>query len=760
MGDRREFFTKVGIIAAVPWSKALSEREVANNRAGEPAGVAEMSGIVLENAEMKLVIGEDGQARSLVHKATGQECLVIGANIPMFTVTQYRPYDNELQLAYPAKVTSFPGQTIRKEGDQLIVSFALVGYEAVIALRITGSYIGFKLQKLDYKGFTSLTHKIKTAIEETLFLQLPVRARKNLGDWLNVTWDEEVAVNVLATDPYAKVDVQPCRDAYLFQAGTVDEIATEGVGAALITTSTKNLLDRIAAVEEDYDLPRGVESRRRKEYRSSYYEATVVTPENVTRHIKFARMAGFRAMDVYYLSFAQTTGHFEWRPEYPNQMEDLKTVVGKIRDAGMIPGIHIHYNKAHKQDAYVTPKPDPRLNLRNILTLAQPLDSTAPVIIVEENPRVCTMDDERRILKIQNELVTYGRYTTSPPYQFLECKRGALNTQPAPHEEGTQVGLLDVDTWPIFVRFTQNTSIQEEVAERLGKIYREAGFKFTYFDGAEDVPTPFWFTVSRAQWLVWKKLEPKPLFAEGACKSHFSWHILTRGNAFDTFKPEVIKAATRAYPAAEAPRVAKDFTSINFGWIGYWAPGKDTVGTQPDMLEYVTSRAAAWDCPISLTGELDQLEAHPRTPDNLEVIKRWEDVRVSNWLTRAHKESLKDLQQEHILLINEAGEFELAPYAQIEKIAGADQPARGFLFERAGKVCVVFWHTSGAATLEVPLSARRARLMKDLGKPVAFKSNGKGLQLPLASRLYLECSGLSRKDVVSAFQNARVLPLQ
>jgi len=462
-------------------------------------------------------------------------------------------------------------------------------------------------------------------------------------------------------------------------------------------------------------------------------------------------------MDTYYLSFAKTVGHFEWRPEYPNQMEDLKAVVGKISDAGMIPGIHIHYNKCHKEDAYVTPKPDPRLNLQSAFTLAEPLDATSTTITVEENPRLCTMDNERRILKIQNELATYDRYTTSPPYQFLGCKRGALNTHAGPHEEGSRVGLLDVDTWPIFVRFTQNTSIQQEVAERLGKIYREAGFKFTYFDGAEDVPVPYWFTVSRAQWIVWKQLEPKPLFAEGACKSHFSWHILTRGNAFDVFKPEVIKAATRAYAAAEAPRVAKDFTSINFGWIGYWAPSKDTIGTQPDMLEYITSRASAWDCPISLNGELDSLEAHPRTADNLEVIKRWEDVRATNWLNEAQKAELKNLDRQHILLINEVGNFELVPYSQIDKVGGSDQPARAFVFDRAGKVYVVFWHMSGEANLVVPLPTHRVRLMKEFGKTIPVKSSGGGVRLPLANRLYLECEGVSAKEATSAFQSARIL---
>jgi hypothetical protein len=389
--------------------------------------------------------------------------------------------------------------------------------------------------------------------------------------------------------------------------------------------------------------------------------------------------------------------------------------------------------------------------------LAEPLSSTATTITVEENPRLCTKEKERRILKILNELIFYESLTSNPPYHFLNCTRGALNTTPESHEIGSTVGLLDVDTWPIFVRFTQNTDIQEEVADRLGKIYREAGFKFTYFDGAEDVPPPYWFTVSRAQWLVWKQLEPRPILAEGACKSHFSWHILTRGNAFDVFKPEVMKACVRAYPAEEAARVAKDFTSVNFGWVGYWAPSKETIGTQPDMIEYVTSRAAAWNCPISLLGTLDQLDLHPRTADNLDVVKRWEDARASNWLTSAHKEALRNLEQEHILLVDATGHFELVPYSQIEKVAGADQPARAFVFERSGKAWVVFWHTSGSATLHLEVQPRRVRLMKELGKEIPVKQSKNGIQLPLNDRHYIELADLSVKEVITAFQNSRIL---
>jgi hypothetical protein len=763
VSDRREFLKGAGLLGLASWSGALPDpaqpAQVPNENtaAGENSPATHAGNIVLENAEMRLEISPRGTARSLVHKPSGQECLARDVDVPMFTLTQDRPYDNELQLAYPAEVTEFPAIEVKREGDNLLVDFDRVGYSALVAVKVSDAYISFCLEKLTYHGFTSLRTKRKTPVDETLFVQLPVRTRKNLGEWLNVMWDEQVAVNLLATDPYTRIRAKERQGYSLFQAGSDDQVQLEGVCAALITTATAHLLDRIERVEEDYGLPQGVKSRRSSEYDYSYYEASSISPQDAGRHIRYAKQCGLRAMDVYYLSFASSAGHFPWRPEYPRGMEDLKALVSQIKQAGILPGIHIHYNKAHKQDAYVTPQPDPRLNLAESFSLSKSIDATATVIPVEENPSRCTLDEERRILKVQNELVTYERYTTTPPYRFEDCKRGALGTQASPHEMSSRVGMLDVDTWPVFVRLTQNTTIQDEVAERLKNIYEEAGFQFVYYDGAEDVPPPYWYTVSRAQWIVGRKLDPQPLFAEGACKSHFSWHILTRGNAFDVFKPEVIKAATRAYPAAEIARAEKDFTRINFGWIGYWVPGKGTIGTQPDMLEYVTSRAAAWDCPIAIQSDLQAMDVHPRTPDNLEVIRRWEEVRAQKWLTQEQKISLRVLEQEHILLLDERGQFALVACTQIEKVAGADAPGRAFLFEYEGSTWVTYWHTSGEATLQIALPAKQMTLMRQLGKPLPVKAEGSRTKLPLGERRFVRLRDVTHQEAVSAFRNAVIL---
>ncbi len=707
--------------------------------------------IRIENSEMCLTVSPTGRAVSLIHKPTGQECLDTEADIPICALTEYRPYDNELFLTYPAKSKTFGANKVRRVGDQLKVNFDLIAYTATIQLNITDDYIGFKLVNLDYE-VEEIGIKRRTEIDEFTLLQLPVKKRDYFGEWLNVVWDQEVAVNLLATDPYAKIDAYSNKDHHLLYAGMEDKVKLMNVGAALITTKADKLLDKIDRLEKDYKLPLGVESRRNKEYAYSYYELRDVTPQNIDRHIQYAKQGGFKMIVIYYPDFATSMGHFPWRDTYPNGMKDLQTITRKIKEAGMIAGIHIHYNKAAKDDPYVSPVPDPRLNLVRMFTLSEAIDKEATTLYVEENPEGCTMEDERRFLKLGNELVSYTAYTTEPPYTFTGCTRGELGSEIKDVERGFKFGLLDVDTWPLFIRFDQNTSIQQEVAERLGKMYSDAGFEFIYFDGAEDVHPPYWHNVSKSQLIVYNELKPSPLVSEGAIKSHFGWHILSRGNAFDLFKPEDIRTATNRYTVAAAKYIAQDFTSINFGWNDYLAPNKTTIGMQPDMYEYICSRGAAWDCPIALMGKLDELDKHPRTKDNLEVIKNWENIRINKKLTREQKEQLKDTNQEHILLLNEKGEPELYPYNQITK---TPPDVRAFVFTRNNKTWVVYWHIRGEGSLILSDTKGKIRLYDKPGKRISFKKSGNQIRIPVGDRRYIE-TDLSYQEITDLFKNAEI----
>jgi hypothetical protein len=138
MSNRRTFLKHAGMLslASLPENLAAESPNQVQQATGAGAALApEPSAIVLENAEMRMAINPAGFAQSLIHEATGQECLMKNTSTPMFSVTQYRPYDNELQLAYPARAKEYPAEHVRRENDRLIVTFALVGYQASIRLK-------------------------------------------------------------------------------------------------------------------------------------------------------------------------------------------------------------------------------------------------------------------------------------------------------------------------------------------------------------------------------------------------------------------------------------------------------------------------------------------------------------------------------------------------------------------------------------------------------------------------------------------------
>jgi hypothetical protein len=717
--------------------------------------------IIIENDHLKLVISTDGYAKSLVCKAAGTECLVQGKNVALSTIIEPRPYQNEVKLAYPNKKTTFKSKSVRREGDKLIIGYDLIPWEATVAVKIAPDYLAFTIESFNLTEDYGIT-MTEPPISEMWFLRLPVRNLGHWGDWLNVVWDEKVAVNILAAGPQTNADSEEADGYRILQAGVDEKVKLTGVTAALIACPKDQLLDKVAVVEEDYNLPHGVASRRHELYNASYYWTSNVTPLNVDEHIKYAKMGGFRLMNIYYPAFLESRGYRlignydVFRSEYPNGKADLKAMLDKIKAAGIIPGCHFLHSHIGRDSRYVTPVPDHRLNLLRIFTLKQPLSKTDTTIYIEQNPQNSTMAGNRRVLKIGTELISYRGYTTKPPYLFYGCKRGIdetiINAQPV----GYMFGLLDVSEFgATSVYIDQYSDLQDEVADYIADIW-DAGFEFLYFDGSEGVNPPFWYHVSGAQYRVYRKLDPEPLFAEGAAKTHFSWHMLTGGNAFDIFPPEKLKAETIKHPFWEAPRMQDNFTRLNFGWLGYWLPGENTIGTQPDQLEFVTSKAAAWDCPVSIHANPATLAKHPRTADNFEVFRRWEEVRAKKWLTEAQKQMLRNPDQEFTLLLNEKNDFELVTCDQIKDLANGNREIIAFTFKRNKDLYAVYWHISGNKKIELPLKSSDIILMQNLGKEIEIstgQSAGKTV-LPVGNRHYLKTSKLTKDELESAFRNA------
>jgi len=658
------------------------------------------SNVIIENEHYVLTVSAQCIPLSLLHKRSGQECLSTQSDLALFSVTQPRPYNNEIKLAYPNKRTTYQANRVRREGSRLLVGFEIIPYEAVIELRETPAYISFKLCEFiihpgDYDEVMCFS---PPPVESFRILQLAIRNRKNFGQWLNVVWDEEIAVNILATCPEAIIDAERRADYRVLTADALKEVKLKGTEAALITVEKDQLLDCIDQLEQDYNLPRGVQSRSEEYIRMSSYKAFRVTPETVDQHIRYCKQCGFKMMTIYCTAiYAGESGEYDRYCEaYPNGEESLKEMLGKITSAGIIPGFHFLHPHIGLKSYYVTPIADHRLNLTRRFTLSRGIDKETTTIFVEQNPEGTVMADKCRVLQFGGELISYEGYNTEYPFCFTGCARGHLGTYITEHPKGQIGGILDIcEFGGGSCYLDQNTDLQDEVSAKLAKTY-SLGFRYIYFDGSEGTNEPFGYHVANGQYRTWKLMQPTPLYTEGAAKTHFSWHFLTGGNAFDVFPPKCFKEMIRKHPAAEAPRMQQDFTRLNFGWWKFYPD------LQPDHWEYGSSIATAWDCPVTVNFSLKDMDAHARRDDLLEILRRWEDVRFHQLLTEDQKRELRENDmQEHILLINENREYELLPY---DPIPTSDAKLCAYLFERKGKRVVVYWHAtgSGVVKLEIP----------------------------------------------------------
>ena len=115
--------------------------------------------IIIENSYFKLVIDEKCCARSLICKETGIECLDTDVSVPFFSLTEERPFNNEIKLAYMNKRTVFEANSVEQDGDILKVGFDLLLFTANVRVTVRDDHVSFELDSFnaDIKDFPLLS---------------------------------------------------------------------------------------------------------------------------------------------------------------------------------------------------------------------------------------------------------------------------------------------------------------------------------------------------------------------------------------------------------------------------------------------------------------------------------------------------------------------------------------------------------------------------------------------------------------------------
>lgn len=598
---------------------------------GCSGGLSEEDGIVLETETFKLTLGKDAVARSLVVKGTNEEMLIKGANVPLFSATQDRPFNNETKLQHPNTRTTYKADSLVWDGERLTVGFETAPYKAVVKVEKGAGYLRFILEDFicDPEDYGNQAMDLPP-VAEFRILQLPVKERGHYGEWLNCMWDDVSAVCVAACDPWSLIWHEDRDGGRVLTADLYSGKKLRGGSAAIIVADGKeSFLEVMDGFEAALDLPRGVQSRRSPMLNRSIYWTSDANPSNIDQHIAIARKAGLKMMLFYYPCFVKARGYrlmgdYDLNDNYPGGYDDLRNMIDKVKAAGITPGFHTLQTHVGVESRYVRPSIDARLNRKRLFTLKEPIPASGEVkeIFVEENPVDSPLHDHTRVIAFGGEGFEYEGYTTEPPYKFTGVRRRAFDTDAVAHRKGEIGGILDLSEFGrgTSIYINQDNDLQDEIAEKIARIY-DCGFEFLYLDGSEGVHPPTGINVSLAQYRVASKLGKMPLFMEGAAKSHFGWHLQAGANAFDIFPPEVFKEKILEFPYAEAPKMADNMTRVDFGW---WNIRPETT---PEMWNFADSLAAEWHCPVTIQFSFSALESNPHADELLAVLKKWEEYR-------------------------------------------------------------------------------------------------------------------------------------
>ena len=320
---------------------------------------------------------------------------------------------------------------------------------------------------------------------------------------------------------------------------------------------------------------------------------------------------------------------------FPGGLDEMKATAERIRAAGLKPGIHTLTACISPNDPWVTPVPSPHLIASNRYTLAKPLSATDKTIFVNEMPAeghdvIWSYSGNGNALRVGSELIRYAAISREQPYAFLECERGALQTQAAAHPEGAAVDYLQQR----YIAFYPDpkSPLADELAERIARVYNACKLEMIYFDGSEGMRSRFGIDAMR--WAIFKRLHGG--LTEGSEWGHNSWWIHSRLGAWD----HPVWAMKQFHDAHIRQASRFRLTDLLEPQLGWWAPrGPSAIarGHFPDELEYFAAQNLAIDGPGSIQGvHAANRPANARIEELFTVLGWYERLRLARYFDQIH----------------------------------------------------------------------------------------------------------------------------
>ena len=617
-------------------------------------GLCSQDLISLETGSFILCLNKDGRTVCFVDRASGKDYFD-DANPTAFAEIR-------------GGTGTFHSQTAEYDGEFLTVGFGASAGQVVFRIESRDRCLVIEVLSVSWEG-----------AEELTFAAVPLA--------LKGTFAEAFAVSPLALNLQTNCHQIPGVSSSLSGFIAYRRFGFAGARGAIIAAPPSELRDALkAAVQAAPDLvvsPRGGPWALDATLNQGSYlidVAGTINEENVEEWIEAAEKIGATQID-----FHGGRG-FRWgdlelnRDVYPRGRESLRAVVDAIHDAGMAAGLHTYAFFIAKDTPWVTPIPNPDLDIDSTFTLAADLSEADDLLPVEETTESMSAITGFQVrnsvtLRIGDELITFSAIDKHPPYAFRGCVRGAYGTTPAHHARGARVSHVK-ECFGLFVPRGDST-LFAEVAQRTADLYNECGFDMLYLDALDgsdilDGWKNAWHYAASFTYELARRLD-KPAVMEMSTFTHHLWCVRSRMQAWDCpmrgFKQFVDGHVFHNQQWELA------FFPTHLGWWGIF----DWNGIQPersmlDDFEYLCVKALATGSSISYVAGV--------TPETLRrgnvgrfaaMARRYEDLRRAGTVPKSVREALAKPGTEYTLEMEEEEDWRFRPVTYSKQTFGARQ---------------------------------------------------------------------------------------
>jgi len=383
--------------------------------------------------------------------------------------------------------------------------------------------------------------------------------------------------------------------------------------------------------------PGGVWNKRSPWTKRSYLFITRFDESQTDEVLELARRGGFDMILILQSSWTRATGHFDINTDnFPGGLDALTRTVQRLKDDGFRVGLHLLGASIYPPDAYLTPVPDPRLVKDATAELAAAIDATATFIPTMAAPGAFPEEDggyrgSGTVVQIGDELIHYGARVMEGPVGFRGCQRGYLDSVPAPHAKGQTIAHLERSYG--YHMYDMDTPLIDEVSSHFAKVANACDIDMIYFDGSERLQGDHWYYNALLHKTFFEKLARKDILIQASSLSHYSWHILARSASADGH------GDLKGY-LDERSRWLDTFSRnampLDIGWYYGYDPN-----CTPDMYEYILGATIGYDSSMSFQVSLDAARKHPFTGDILDLIARYERLRLSGRVPEAMRARLR-----------------------------------------------------------------------------------------------------------------------